>query len=63
MILTKQWVHEILETMPEIFSANEFIDKIIINYEIETAREEAKNGNFSSAEETEATIPKWLKDN
>ena len=42
---------------------NEFIDKIIIKYEIETAREEAKNGNFSSAEETEATIPKWLKDN
>jgi hypothetical protein len=63
MILTKQWVYDVLDTMPEMFSANEFIDKIIISRKIEMAREEIKNGDFLNEEEMETEIKKWLKGN
>jgi hypothetical protein len=63
MKLTKQWAYDILQTMPETFSANEFIDKIAISYKIAMAREEVRNGDFLTEEEMDATIQKWLLDN
>ena len=60
MILTKKATLEILETMPEKFSAQEFIDAIIIG-KIKIAQQQVKDGDFLTEEEMDAEIQNWPK--
>ena len=50
-----------LKEMPDEFSMDEAIDKLIVLNKIEKARNEIKEGKGLSTKEAEKKLQKWLK--
>ncbi len=60
-MLTKEKVINSLQDMPDTFSMDELIDKLILLQKIETGLEQSKKGEVFSAEEAKEMLKKWSK--
>ena len=60
-MLVKKDVLKIIKGMPEEFSADDAIDKLIVLNKIEKARKEIKNGKGLTTEQAKKKLQKWLK--
>ena len=59
-MISKKWVLQLLEEMPEKFSVDDFLDKIISTKKIEIALERQKKGEFLTEEELDDEVKKWF---
>ena len=60
-MLVKKQVMKTLKEMPDEFSMDEAIEKLIVLNKIEKARKEIKDGKGLSTKEAEKKLQKWLK--
>ncbi len=60
-MLVKKQVMKTLKEMPNEFSMDEAIEKLIVLNKIEKARKEIKEGKGLSTKEAEKKLQKWLK--
>ncbi len=60
-MLTKIKVLESLKEMPDTFSVDEFIERIIILNKIETGLEQAAAGKILTEEEADKRLGQWLE--
>ena len=60
-MLTKDKVINSLKDMPDKFSINELIDKLILLQKIETGLEQSKNGEIYSMQEAKEMLKQWSK--
>ena len=60
-MLVKKQVIKTLKEMPDEFSMDEAIDKLIVLNKIEKARNEIKEGKGLSTKEAKKKLQKWLK--
>ena len=59
-MLTKKQVLKTIKEMPEAFSANELIDRIILLQKVGQATQEIKEGKGLSTEQAKKQLKKWL---
>lgn len=60
-MLVKKQVMKTIDAMPEEFSVDEAIDKLIVLNKIEKARKEIKDGKGLTTIEAKKKLQKWLK--
>ena len=60
-MLVKKQVMKTLKDMPDEFSMDEAIEKLIVLNKIEKARKEIKEGKGLSTKDAEKKLQKWLK--
>ena len=60
-MLVKKQVMKTMKEMPEEFSMDEAIEKLVVLNKIEKARKEIKDGKGLSTKEAEKKLQKWLK--
>ncbi|MFI5134278.1 MAG: hypothetical protein ACHQD9_00365 [Chitinophagales bacterium] len=60
-MLTKEKVMQSLDSLPENFSAEEVIDKIILLSKIEKAKQQYKEGRTLTTRQVKQRLKKWLK--
>jgi hypothetical protein len=60
-MITKKQVNITLENLPEEFSIEDLIDKLILLEKIERAEKESEKGETISDAELEIEIKKWFK--
>jgi len=60
-MLTKEKVINSLQDMPDKFSIDELIDKLILLQKIETGLEQSKNGKVYSTQEAKEMLKQWSK--
>jgi len=60
-MLTKEQVMQSLDSLPEKFSAEEVIDKIILLSKIEKAKQQYKEGRTLTTRQVKQRLKKWLK--
>lgn len=58
-MLTKDKVKELVDHMPDTFSVDDLVERVIILQKIETARKQVLNGDFLTEDELDAEIDKW----
>jgi len=58
--MRKAVVIECLDNLPDEFSMEEFIRRLIILKKIEQYREDVKNGKINTEEQAKAKLSKWL---
>jgi predicted transcriptional regulator len=61
MMLTKEKIQKQLDEMPEEFSLDELIDRLILIDKIEAGISDSLAGNTISHEETKKEIDLWFK--
>jgi len=59
-MLTKDKMHSLIDHMPDTFSADDIIEKIILLQKIEIGRQQIANGQFLTEEELDREIDSWL---
>ncbi len=60
-MLTKEKIIKSIENMPDKFSIEEVIERIVILQKIEIGLEHSENGETYSTEESRKKLEKWLK--
>ena len=60
-MLTRTQVFDTLEKMPEQFSIDDFIDKLLFINKIEIGLSQSANGQVNSKEQAGQKLSKWLK--
>jgi hypothetical protein len=60
-MLNKEKVLGIIKELPDNFSAEEIIDKIILLEKIETGLQQVAKGEVVSEEELDEHLAKWLR--
>ncbi len=60
-MLTKEKVQELVNHMPDTFSIDDLVEKVILLQKIEQAQEEIKNGEFYTWEEVEKEMDSWFE--
>ena len=60
-MLTKEKVISSLQDMPDKFSMDELIDKLILLQKIETGLEQSNKGEVFSTEEAKEMLKQWSK--
>ena len=60
-MLTKEKIIKLIENMPEKFSIEEVIERIVLLPKIEIGLEQSENGETYSTEELRMELKKWLK--
>jgi predicted transcriptional regulator len=58
--MRKTTVIESINKLPEEFSIDEVIERLIIIEKIEKGRQEVKEGKVNTEEQTKAKLSKWL---
>lgn len=58
-MLTKAKVKELVDHMPDTFSVDDLVERVILLQKIETARKQVLNGEFLTEDELDAEIDKW----
>jgi hypothetical protein len=59
--ITKKQILSSMKELPESFSAEEIIDKIILLQKIDIGLEQSKNGKVVSEIDARKKLKKWLK--
>jgi hypothetical protein len=60
-MLTKKKVLKSIKELPESFSVDEVIDRIMLLQKIEIGLEQSSNGKTHSTEAAKKKLKKWLK--
>jgi len=60
-MITKKKLEEQIKSLPDQFSIEELIDKLILIEKIETANEQSKNKKVITEKELNDEIEKWFK--
>lgn len=60
-MLTKEKVIQSLENLPEVFSIDELIDKILLLNKIEIGQKQSQSGQIVADENLDEKQYKWLK--
>ncbi len=60
-MLNKTQVNHIMENMPEQFSVDQLLDKLVFVDKIENGISQSKNGQVNSKEQVKKKLGKWLK--
>jgi hypothetical protein len=60
-MLTKEKLLKTVQELPENFSIDDFLDKIMLLQKIEIGLEQSRNGETLSTEEAKVRLQKWLK--
>ncbi|KAA5545796.1 hypothetical protein F0145_12765 [Adhaeribacter rhizoryzae] len=60
-MLTKEKVISSLNDLPEKFSIDELIDKLMLLQKIETGLEQSKKGEVFSTEDAKGMLKQWSK--
>jgi predicted transcriptional regulator len=58
-MLTKDKMHQLIDHMPDSFSADDIIEEIILLHKIEMAEQQIANGEFLTEEEIRKEIDSW----
>ena len=59
-MLTREKVIETIKQLPDKFSVDEVIDRIMLLEKIETGLEQSKKGQTTPDEELNSKLPEWL---
>ena len=59
--MKKTQLLETIQDMPEEFSVDELMEKLMILQKIEEGQEQIKSGKFYTEEEAKQKLGKWLK--
>jgi hypothetical protein len=59
-MLTKEKVYKSLDEMPDKFSLEELMDKIILIHKIELGLAQSEKGEVTSDEQLDEKLKKWL---
>lgn len=59
-MLTKDKVYKSLDDLPEEFSLDELLDKLILLQKIETGLEQSDSGQIIPDDELDSKLEKWL---
>ena len=59
VMLTKDKVKELIEHMPESFSVDDLVEKIILLQKIEMGKQQIKDGDSLTEEEMDRLIDSW----
>lgn len=60
-MLTKDKILRTVQELPDKFSIDELIDRILLLQKIEIGREQSMAGQTLSTEEAKARLARWLK--
>jgi hypothetical protein len=60
-MITPNQVIESFQNLPQNTSVEEMIERIIVLEQIETAREQSRNGQVYSNDEVKAMVKEWKK--
>jgi predicted transcriptional regulator len=60
-MLTKEKIIEAIKDMPNTFSVDELLDRIMMVQKVEIGLEQADAGKVSTTEEARKHLSKWLK--
>ena len=60
-MLSRTQVFNTVERLPEQFSIDQLIDKLIFVDKVETGLEQSMLGNVNTKEQTKQKLSKWLK--
>lgn len=60
-MLTKSQILETIRSLPEKFSVDELIDRIVLIHKIEIGLEQSANGKTHSTSTAKKKLKKWLK--
>ncbi len=60
-MLTKAKLLESIKQLPDQFSLDQIIDRIILLDKIETGLQQSENGQVTRDEELDKKLPEWLK--
>ena len=60
-MLDKKKVLQTIKDLPDTFSIEEVIDRIVLLQKIEIGLEQSRNGQTLSTSEAKARLKKWLK--
>jgi predicted transcriptional regulator len=60
-MLTKEKIRKTIDTMPEILSLDEVIEKLILLEKIEEGMKDADEGRVYTTEEVKRRLNGWLK--
>ncbi|WP_158994343.1 hypothetical protein [Mucilaginibacter sp. L196] len=58
-MLTKEKMHDLIDHLPEGFSLDDIVERIILLQKLETAREQIKNGDYLTEEEFDKEVDTW----
>ena len=61
IMLEKKKVIKSIKDLPDTFSLDELIDRILLIQKIEIGREQSRNGETLTTSEAKARLKKWLK--
>ncbi|MDY0343478.1 MAG: hypothetical protein RBR28_07890 [Lentimicrobium sp.] len=60
-MLTKARIKEQIDKLPENFSLDELIERLVLIEKIESGNKQSENGKVISEEEMDNEIEKWFK--
>lgn len=60
-MITKQQLFKTIEEMPEEFSMDDFLDKILLLQKIEIGMNQSENNETFTTEDARQQLAKWLK--
>ena len=60
-MITKEKLLQTIQNMPEIFSLDDLLDRIVLLQKIEIGLEQSQTGQTKSTEESKEILAKWLK--
>lgn len=60
-MLTKEKLLQTIKDLPEKFSFDELMDRIILLHKIETGLEQSEKGELISEDDLDKKIKKWLE--
>ena len=60
-MLTKARIKEQIDKLPEEFSLDELIERLILMEKVESGNKQSENGEVISEEEMDNEIEKWFK--
>ncbi len=60
-MITKDKLFKTIEEMPDSFTMDDFLDKILLLQKIETGLRQSENNEVLTTEEAKRELDKWLK--
>lgn len=60
-MLTRTQVNNIIKTLPEEFSIDELVEKLVFTNKVEKGMKQSESGVINTKEEAKQKLSKWLK--
>ena len=60
-MLTKKQLHETINELPDKFSIDDLLDRLLLIQKIEIGLEQSENGQTKTTKEAKQKLSKWLK--